>query len=35
MSKFSEICNPIFEQVTCDYPLKDNVDVFVENLYQK
>jgi len=35
MNKFSELCNPIFEQATCDYHLKDDVDTLVENPYQE
>ena len=35
MSKFSELCNPIFEQATCDYHLKDHVDTLVKNPYKE
>ena len=34
MNNFSELCNPIFEQATCDYHVKDDVDTRVENPYQ-
>ena len=33
MNKFSKLCNPIFEQATCDYHLKDDIDTLVENPY--
>jgi len=35
MSKFSELCIPIFEQATCDYHLKDDVDAFLKNTYKE
>ena len=35
MSKFSELCNPVFEQATCDYHLKDDVDTLVQNPYKE
>jgi len=33
MNKFSELCNPIFEQATNDYHLKDDLDAPLENPY--
>ena len=33
MNTFSELCNSIFEQATCDYHIKDNVDICIENPY--
>ena len=35
MKHFSELCRTIFEQATCDYHLKDNVNTLVDNPYQE
>ena len=34
MTKFSELCNPIFEQSTLDYHATDSVDVLMQNPYE-
>jgi len=35
MNKFSELCNPIFEQATNDYHLKDDVNTPVNNPFKE